>query len=225
MDLSSTPPPPHAGTATPPPSAVGATASNMNQALPESATTLSQQQQQVQQQLQAGYSSPNRQPKKSSSTCTTCRARKVRCNGTHPICSNCHRLGFPCSYDDESADPAAAAAAWSVALPRRRVKQACLSCHSRKARCSGHMPACDRCRTQGIECVYRPTKRARISTKSLSGGRNSPQSHDDDSHRDDGQGDSDGGFQDTIGDANSANFGGYDAYDLYLVVLGPCSLC
>ena len=137
-----------------------------------------------------GYS-PNRAPKKSSTTCTTCRARKVRCNGVRPICSNCQRLGFPCSYDDDASDPAAAAAAWSVALPRRRVKQACLSCHSRKARCSGHMPACERCRAQGIECVYRPTKRARISNKSLSGGRNSPQSLDDEL-RDDVHNDSDG---------------------------------
>lgn len=159
---------------------------------------------------QPGYSSPNRPLKKSSTTCTTCRARKVRCNGVRPMCSNCQRLGFPCSYDDDASDPAAAAAAWSVALPRRRVKQACLSCHSRKARCSGHMPACERCRAQGIECVYRPTKRARISNKSLSGGRNSPQSHDED-HRDDGHNDSDG-FIDGTG-ATTPNFTN-DMYDL-----------
>lgn len=153
-----------------------------------------------------GYSSPSRPPKKSATTCTTCRARKVRCNGVRPLCSNCQRLGFPCSYDDDSTDPAAAAAAWSMALPRRRVKQACLSCHSRKARCSGHMPSCDRCRAQGLECVYRPTKRARVSTKSLSGGR-SPQSHDEDG-RDDGQGDSDPGFLDTTRATTPNNFNG-----------------
>lgn len=211
MDLSSTPPPPHAGTSTPPATAAP---SNVIPTGHESATTLSQHQQQHHAQTGpgTGYSSPNRQPKKSSATCTTCRARKVRCNGTRPVCSNCQRLGFPCSYDDDSTDPAAAAAAWSVALPRRRVKQACLSCHSRKARCSGHMPACDRCRAQGIECVYRPTKRARVSTKSISGGRDSPQSHDDDSHRDDGHGDSDGGFPDVMGDAMGDSSGfGHDA--------------
>lgn len=101
-----------------------------------------------------GYS-PSHRPKKSTTTCSTCRFRKVRCNGTRPVCSNCQRLGFPCSYDDSDVDN------WSMALPRRRVKQACLSCHSRKARCSGHMPACERCRTQGIECIYRPGKRAK----------------------------------------------------------------
>lgn len=97
----------------------------------------------------------DRRPKKSTSTCATCRQRKVRCNGARPICSNCQRLGFPCSYDESDAD------AWHMALPRRRVKQACLTCHSRKARCSGHVPSCERCRAQGIECVYKPTKRAR----------------------------------------------------------------
>lgn len=203
MDLSSTSPPSHAGISTPPAPAASSTTIPTGH---DSALTLSQQQQQQYSHQPntgpgTGYSSPNRQPKKSSATCTTCRARKVRCNGTRPVCSNCQRLGFPCSYDDDSTDPAAAAAAWSIALPRRRVKQACLSCHSRKARCSGHMPACDRCRAQGIDCVYRPTKRARVSTRSIGGGRDSPQSHDEDSHRDDGHGDSDSGFPDAIGDA------------------------
>lgn len=126
-----------------------------------------------------GDFSPTQRPKKSSSTCSVCRLRKVRCNGSRPVCSNCHRLGFPCSYDDSDAD------SWSMALPRRRVKQACLSCHSRKARCSGHMPVCDRCRAQGIDCVYRPGKRVKGPTGS--GNRRRPQSpcsHDgDDGYR------------------------------------------
>lgn len=143
----------------------------------------------------ANVNSPDRKPKKSSLTCTTCRARKVRCNGARDICSNCERLGFPCSYDD--ADPNA----WSGALPRRRVRQACLSCHSRKARCSGHMPSCDRCRAQGIDCVYRPSKRARIAMKS--DGR-SPQSQD--GERDDGHLDSDPNLTDPASTATPTNF-------------------
>lgn len=118
-------------------------------------------------------------PKKSSSTCSTCRLRKVRCNGSRPVCSNCQRLGFPCSYDDFDID------SWSMALPRRRVKQACLSCHSRKARCSGHEPACDRCRAQGIECVYRPGKRtAKRPGRSSYSEIRSPRSHDGGDGRD-----------------------------------------
>lgn len=233
MDLSSTPPPPHAGTSTPPATAApGAIIPTGHDSAAAAAAALSQNhphQHQPQNGAGTGYSSPNRQPKKSSATCTTCRARKVRCNGTRPVCSNCQRLGFPCSYDDDSTDPAAAAAAWSVALPRRRVKQACLSCHSRKARCSGHMPACDRCRAQGIECVYRPTKRARVSTKGGVGGgsagRDSPQSHDDDSHRDDGHGDSDSGFPDMMGDAMGDGHTGGFGHDAYVPdsSLGPPS--
>ena len=117
--------------------------------------------------------SPDRRPKKSSTTCTTCRARKVRCNGTRPVCANCQRLGFPCSYDDSDNG------AWTVALPRRRVKQACLSCHSRKARCSGHVPACERCRAQGIDCIYRPSKRTLTSSSTRESTVTSPQSHSD----------------------------------------------
>lgn len=55
--------------------------------------------------------------------------------------------------------------AWGTALPRRRVRQACLAYHGRKACCSGHLPACDRYRAQGLECVYRPGKRLRTSAR------------------------------------------------------------
>lgn len=139
--------------------------------------------------------SPDRKPKKSSLTCTTCRARKVRCNGARDICSNCERLGFPCSYDDGDTG------ALSGALPRRRVRQACISCHSRKARCSGHVPACDRCRSQGIDCVYRPSKRARIA---LRGEGRSPQSQEGD--REDGHNDSDPGLTDPASTATPQGF-------------------
>lgn len=121
-----------------------------------------------------GGFSPGQRPKKSSTTCSTCRFRKVRCNGARPLCSNCQRLGFPCSYDDSDADN------WSMALPRRRVKQACLSCHSRKARCSGHVPSCERCRAQGIECVYRPGKRTKGPSRGSYNEVRSPHSHDGD---------------------------------------------
>ncbi|KAH6611510.1 fungal transcriptional regulatory [Trichoderma cornu-damae] len=106
----------------------------------------------------------DRRPKKSSTTCAVCRFRKVRCNGARPSCGNCQRLGFPCSYDEADVD------AWSLSLPRRRVKQACLGCHGRKARCSGHLPSCERCRVQGIECVYRPNKRAKPSSAGAGAG-------------------------------------------------------
>ncbi|KAG7288430.1 hypothetical protein NEMBOFW57_004781 [Staphylotrichum longicolle] len=105
-----------------------------------------------------------RPPKRTATanTCVTCRARKVRCDGRRSICTNCERLGFGCSYDEnvgvEVVQGEGTGAAISV--PRRRVRQACQNCHARKARCSGAMPSCDRCRAQGLECVYRPGKRS-----------------------------------------------------------------
>ena len=91
----------------------------------------------------------------------TCRARKVRCDGRRGICTNCERLGFACSYDENVAiEVVDSPGGTSISVPRRRVRQACLSCHSKKARCSGQVPKCDRCRVQGIECVYRPGKRS-----------------------------------------------------------------
>ncbi|CAK7274657.1 hypothetical protein SEPCBS119000_006284 [Sporothrix epigloea] len=112
--------------------------------------------------------------KKVSQTCVTCRARKVRCDGRRGICSNCERLGFPCAFDDaepmavlpdSASGPSSAptAAADILSIPRRRARQACQNCHARKARCTGGTPQCDRCRTLGIDCVYRPGKRTRLS--------------------------------------------------------------
>ncbi|KAH8908572.1 hypothetical protein BR93DRAFT_925667 [Coniochaeta sp. PMI_546] len=98
---------------------------------------------------------------RTSQTCVTCRARKVRCDGRRGICTNCERLGFACSYDENVAiEVVDSTGTTSISVPRRRVRQACLSCHAKKARCSGQMPKCDRCRVQGLECVYRPGKRS-----------------------------------------------------------------
>ncbi|ORY71446.1 uncharacterized protein BCR38DRAFT_479938 [Pseudomassariella vexata] len=102
----------------------------------------------------------NRPPKRSSNTCQPCRLRKVRClpsDGTS--CANCDRLGFACSFRDSSPQGDLEHGS-SMSLPRRRVRLACINCHSRKARCSGETPKCARCQAQGIECVYRPTKRS-----------------------------------------------------------------
>lgn len=131
----------------------------------------------------------DRRPKKSSSTCATCRHRKVRCNGARPMCSNCQRLGFPCSYDEADSD------AWHVSLPRRRVKQACLTCHSRKARCSGHLPSCERCTSLGLDCVYRPAKRIRAGSRSH-GSIKSPAARSVDSDSHDARDDSDRAMSD-----------------------------
>ncbi|KAK4113674.1 hypothetical protein N656DRAFT_707047 [Canariomyces notabilis] len=106
-------------------------------------------------------------PNRPASTCITCRARKVRCDGRRVTCSNCDRLSLPCSYDGNVGvdivygdSGHGTATATAISVPRRRARQACQNCHARKARCSGSLPSCDRCRGQGLECVYRPTKRS-----------------------------------------------------------------
>ncbi|EAQ82970.1 hypothetical protein CHGG_10788 [Chaetomium globosum CBS 148.51] len=99
---------------------------------------------------------------KRTNTCVTCRARKVRCDGRRGICTNCDRLGFSCSYDENVGVEVVQGEGngTAISVPRRRVRQACQNCHARKARCSGSMPSCDRCRAQRLECVYRPGKRS-----------------------------------------------------------------
>jgi hypothetical protein len=63
------------------------------------------------------------------------------------------------------------------------------------------VPACDRCRSQGIDCVYRPSKRARIA---LRGEGRSPQSQEGD--REDGHNDSDPGLTDPASTATPQGF-------------------
>lgn len=102
----------------------------------------------------------NRPLKKTSQTCSTCRLRKVRCDGRRDICQNCERLGFTCSFQDAASPHADSDSITALSLPRRRVRLACTNCHSRKARCTGESPKCARCQSQGIDCIYRPTKRS-----------------------------------------------------------------
>lgn len=127
-------------------------------------------------QVQDSAPGPPLPSKRVSHTCATCRARKVRCDGRRSACSNCERLGFLCSYDDGTTvgmDAASAVVALrgevgddGNSVPRRRARQACQNCHSRKARCSGGTPACGRCQALGIECAYRIGKRSRIRSAS-----------------------------------------------------------
>ncbi|KAI1814927.1 hypothetical protein GGS20DRAFT_597529 [Poronia punctata] len=113
----------------------------------------------------------NRPPKKTSQTCSTCRLRKVRCDGRRDICQNCERLGFTCSFQDTGSPHPDSEPLTPFSLPRRRVRLACTNCHSRKARCTGETPKCARCQSQGIECVYRPTKRS-AGVNGATGGTN-----------------------------------------------------
>ncbi|KAJ3956827.1 hypothetical protein N0V92_006611 [Colletotrichum tropicale] len=64
--------------------------------------------------------SPKPTKRSSTTTCVTCRARKVRCDGRREVCSNCDRLGFNCTYEDPNSDPNGLSSGPSFPLPRRR---------------------------------------------------------------------------------------------------------
>ena len=57
-------------------------------------------------------------------TCSQCRIRKVRCDGQHPVCGNCSRLRFECSFE-QATRPIRSNYVLKVPEPRRRM-QACL---------------------------------------------------------------------------------------------------
>lgn len=92
--------------------------------------------------------------RRSTDICAECRARKIRCDGQQDGCGNCARLESSCSFqrnEDVDVQPL---------LQRQRVRLACVACRSLKARCGGQLPGCRRCHLKGIECVYKPSKRA-----------------------------------------------------------------
>ncbi|KAH9828981.1 uncharacterized protein C8Q71DRAFT_452930 [Rhodofomes roseus] len=49
--------------------------------------------------------------------------------------------------------------------PRMRTAQACEKCRTRKAKCSGEHPSCQRCRSRGLLCEYAPERRMRGPNK------------------------------------------------------------
>ncbi|KAJ7730242.1 hypothetical protein DFH07DRAFT_756329 [Mycena maculata] len=39
-----------------------------------------------------------RTPRRTPMACVFCRARKLKCDGFRPQCTNCNRRGYACSY-------------------------------------------------------------------------------------------------------------------------------
>lgn len=46
---------------------------------------------------------------------------------------------------------------------RARVSQACKACRELKTKCSGHRPACHRCKNLGLDCNYSERKRELVN--------------------------------------------------------------
>ncbi|KAF8551562.1 hypothetical protein OG21DRAFT_1512598 [Imleria badia] len=49
-------------------------------------------------QAHAGSEDSPRVPRRTPMACQFCRGRKLKCDGSRPSCSNCHRRGYPCQY-------------------------------------------------------------------------------------------------------------------------------
>ncbi|KAF9785874.1 hypothetical protein BJ322DRAFT_1056718 [Thelephora terrestris] len=86
----------------------------------------------------------------SKQTCTSCRSRKVKCDGGQPICGPCNasRRGFHCAYEDPLTEM----------RKRETLKkgEACTPCRNKKKKCDGARPRCTTCqRARTIqECTY-----------------------------------------------------------------------
>lgn len=103
-------------------------------------------------------------PKIKRTTCSQCRARKVRCDGREGLCQNCQRLGFECSFQ---RSPGKSSGRFGLKSPeRRRRMQACILCHAKKTRCHGELPRCSNCVRKGRECIY-PAARKKGTTISV----------------------------------------------------------
>ncbi|KAF5013887.1 hypothetical protein FDECE_136 [Fusarium decemcellulare] len=100
------------------------------------------------------------QPYRPNDICFQCRNRKVKCDGTAGGCNNCKRLDFECSLAGGDARMVEDGTSQRIParLERRRVRRACVACRDRKSKCSGSLPACDRCRRSGIDCHYSDLK-------------------------------------------------------------------
>ncbi|KAK7052450.1 hypothetical protein R3P38DRAFT_2603816 [Favolaschia claudopus] len=79
-------------------------------------------------------------------TCSRCKIRKIRCDGSEP-CSSCKSHGLVCEYDANAKE-----SRFGVEL---RKGQACLQCRRKKKRCDGQLP-CRTCSSgrKKIVCEY-----------------------------------------------------------------------
>ncbi|KAJ8501742.1 hypothetical protein ONZ45_g12033 [Pleurotus djamor] len=118
----------------------------------------------------AATKNPTRESRKESSTlviaCRQCRARKIRCDSTRPVCNNCHRRSNECVYD---------------AVPKRRgpdknpgTRQR--SCKKRPADGSAPPPPKRPRKTSDRPSDDRDTSASRVKENMVSGRRTPPPS-------------------------------------------------
>lgn len=97
-------------------------------------------------------------PRPTVDSCAQCRARKVKCDNERPLCQNCRRLNFDCSFDSQQRGESA------FNVPARRRGRACLECRSQKIKCRGNVAPCPSCLQRNKHCIYPPTRRPVATT-------------------------------------------------------------
>ncbi|RAK81920.1 Zn(II)2Cys6 transcription factor, partial [Aspergillus fijiensis CBS 313.89] len=105
--------------------------------------------------------------------CLTCRARKAKCDETHPLCNNCRNLDVECQWGQGSRRQGSTASlsdqAGRPSDPQTRAgprSPACFTCRYARSRCSKTRPSCTRCAIYGHECSYPETNKGRSLTSS-----------------------------------------------------------
>ncbi|KAF2112241.1 fungal-specific transcription factor domain-containing protein [Lophiotrema nucula] len=104
---------------------------------------------------------PATRRRRPANACSTCRARKVRCDGRLGGCLNCERLELTCvpSSSTREVTPSSIVRqdnhnfSLAAGSKRKRSYRSCLSCRTSKIKCSGDKP-CSRCRKRSATCEY-----------------------------------------------------------------------
>ncbi|RAH81954.1 hypothetical protein BO86DRAFT_430014 [Aspergillus japonicus CBS 114.51] len=120
-------------------------------------------------------SEPPHKRKRVKTGCLTCRARKVKCDETHPLCNNCGNLDVECQWGQGSRRQGCESFhqmqeghgdILSITYPSGPRSPACFTCRYARSRCSKTRPSCTRCAIYGHECSYPETNKGRSLTSS-----------------------------------------------------------
>ncbi|KAH4059922.1 hypothetical protein HBI80_035590 [Parastagonospora nodorum] len=98
-----------------------------------------------------------KQRRRPVNACTTCRARKVKCDERANGCLNCERLQLDCVQNGLIASAVKRPGTTVepiIGIKRKRTFRSCVPCRESKVKCSGERPKCNRCSQRRTSCMY-----------------------------------------------------------------------
>ncbi|KAH7409875.1 fungal-specific transcription factor domain-containing protein [Phaeosphaeria sp. MPI-PUGE-AT-0046c] len=104
-----------------------------------------------------GEPAAKKQRRRPVNACTTCRARKVKCDERPNGCLNCERLQLDCVQNGLIAAAVKRPGTTIepvIGIKRKRTFRSCVPCREHKVKCSGERPKCTRCSQRRTSCVY-----------------------------------------------------------------------